>query len=673
MASLETRLRLLRDALPGHVLAGTAGHRYPIGERLGEGGQGWVYRATWNEPDGHPVVVKVLRPDETSPDALARFEREASVLRRLSHPHIVRFFDHAHASVRVASTGDTWDLPFTVLEYVHGATLEDVLSRARGEGLGLERARRILRHVGLALQDVHAQGIIHRDLKPSNILIDASAGRETAKVTDFGLAKLAEPSLQRTSALAGVTVGYAPPEQFELGNARVTPRTDVFSFAAIAYETLTGRPAFPLREGEHALIVVTRILNEARPALGRSLSSLPRELQARPDIVAALDEQLARALDPDPMRRHESITELGRAIDGVLASLEAPQVRVPPVPVIPQAAPSYGSLDEAFAKTALADITGPVTRVDAAAAAHHVNRAPTPSRARWAWRVATPAVRPGAVRSARFAPNGAVAIAIGANGMTQWIGERWANIPLDPSIDPRAVRGLTWLANQDLLIFGDASFAARLSPNAGAVRWRSPAPDVVYLGAHVDANGTATLVGERSGARGEAIACVAQLSEAGPLRLFDVAGCARLNAVTRVNATTLLACGDPGMLASLPDHGIPRVVKACEPSLHAVAALPDGTAAAAGSGGFVFRVWPDARYQLETIQTTKDLTTLTIANDGVAWVGGVRTRVLRREGNEWLRVGADIGSAATLVAIWASAQRVLAIADDGAVLEGALR
>ena len=250
----ERRLRALRDVLPGQVLPGTDGSLYPLRERIGEGSQGWVFRATWN--GSVDVVVKVLRPEAATRDTLSRFQREAQVLRMLSqqprpNPHVVRFFDHAYATISVPDTGDTWNLPFTVLEYVDGVTLETVLAAASPAGLGVDRSRRILRHTSLALRDVHAQNVVHRDLKPSNILIALSGEREIAKVTDFGLAKLIDGTGQKTT-FAGATVGYAPPEQFEQGNKRVGRHTDVFSLATIFYELLTGATAFPLplRDGQ---------------------------------------------------------------------------------------------------------------------------------------------------------------------------------------------------------------------------------------------------------------------------------------------------------------------------------------------------------------------------------------------------------------------------------------
>src|SRR5215472_2804999 len=129
MLPAASRLLALRDWLPGQVLCGTQGAQYHLRERVGEGGQGWVFRASWDEPGGYAVVVKVLRPDAVTPESLARFEREAQVLRMLGqavrpNPHIVRFFDHATAHLSVPGGAEPIDLPFTVLEYVHGTNLQ---------------------------------------------------------------------------------------------------------------------------------------------------------------------------------------------------------------------------------------------------------------------------------------------------------------------------------------------------------------------------------------------------------------------------------------------------------------------------------------------------------------------------------------------------------------------
>ena len=337
MFAPDPRLIALRDALAGQVLRGNV--NYHLRERIGEGGQGWVFKANWDEPGGLVVIVKVLRPDAINSEALRRFQREAEVLRLLSqgrpNPHIVRFFDHAVAHVRSPLGSELLPLPFTVLEYVNGPTLEHVLKAVRGRGLPVERVRRLVRQVVLALDVVHAQKVVHRDLKPSNILLANEAGTEIAKVTDFGLVKLVDVNLQRTTTLAGASLGYAPPEQYEQGNQRVTPRTDVFSLAAITFEMLSGGLAFPYKEGENPLLIVTRILNGQRPSLARSIDGVAPELAAKPEILEALDVHLGRALSADPDERHGSVQEYWQAIEPLLRAVNEPRAGTPYPSVAP--------------------------------------------------------------------------------------------------------------------------------------------------------------------------------------------------------------------------------------------------------------------------------------------------------------------------------------------------
>ena len=139
MFNQDPRLVALRDSLPGRVLRGSGRVEYHLRERIGEGGQGWVFTANWDEPGGFVVIVKVLRPDAVNPDTLRRFQREADVLRMLSqqgqpNPYIVRFFDHATAVLSTVD-GEPHTLPFTVLEYVNGTTLERVLDSNPGRGM----------------------------------------------------------------------------------------------------------------------------------------------------------------------------------------------------------------------------------------------------------------------------------------------------------------------------------------------------------------------------------------------------------------------------------------------------------------------------------------------------------------------------------------------------------
>jgi len=669
-------LRALALALPGQVLPGSEGRRYPLGEIVGEGGQGWVFRATWN--GSVDVVVKVLRPDATTPESLARFQREAQVLRTLSqqsspNPHIVRFFDHAYASVYVEATGDHWDLPFTVLEMVEGVTLERALADAQPSGLGLDRARRILRHVVFALRDVHAHDVIHRDLKPSNILLASPGEREIAKVTDFGLAKLLNPGLARTTALAGATVGYAPPEQFEKGNLRVGRHTDVFSLAAIFYELISGRAAFPLHEQAHPLFVMVRILNDARPAFARVRDRLPRELAERNDVIAAIDAALSRALSPRPEERHPTVAEFHAEIEQALDALRAnPSLRANAAAgvVVHRSAPP-GDLDRQMlsaAKTmpaeAAARAAAPASERPRPAAASSESLAPK-------WRLVGAPLASDMMLRITVSPSAETAVSAGPHGIAFWEGRSWARLDAPPSFDVRASRATAWLGRHAFFA-GASPTVIGVAADRSVATWRFDAPGIVFHGASADPSGV-VLAGERPTADG-VVGVVAELPlgrRAGhPVRLLDVPGCGPLRAAVRV-ANGFLACGDMGALVLARERAPLSMVRACDATLHDLLPFADGTAIVVGAGAFAFRVLPGLELELEAMQTKRDLFTIARGPDGAAWCGGAQQRVLRRAASGWMREGSLAGPA-RVRALHVAPSRVLAFMDDGAVLEGLL-
>jgi serine/threonine-protein kinase len=689
MPSADPRLLALRDWLPGQVLRGTHGAQYHLRERLGEGGQGWVFRASWDEPGGYSVVVKVMRPDAVTSESFARFEREAHVLRMLGqavrpNPHVVRFFDHATARLSGPSGGDPIDLPFTVLEYVHGTTLEEVLAKGAGVGLVLDRTRRIARQIALAVEDVHAHKVVHRDLKPSNVLLAKEGGGEIAKVTDFGLVKLVDIGLARTSAVAGAALGYAPPEQFERGNQRVSRRTDVFSFAAVLYEMLTGVKAFPYGEAENPLVVVTRLLNGPRPSLATTRGVLPRELAMRPDVVAALDGLILRATAAEPMERHASIGELWRAIEQLL---DAASERSSP----PMAAP-IGDLASAAVDTSTAmDLPAPLGVAPRAASSvsrdeHAVGwrRSSEPPElkvappAAWRWRLLVPAVAKAAVRTAVFDPGGDAAIALGLSGLLHWEGSGWIRGSFAPDVDLRTVRGLTWLRRGELLVYGEG-LVVRLVPGKASDHWVSPDCEVTFFGAHVDApEATVTLVGQRAGrrtarGRADAMAAVAQFSRGILMSLSDVSPCTCLRGVTRTSTGEIVCCGDSGTIVRVDERVGHNVASICGGNLHAIAALPDGGAVTVGAGGHALSLSARLQAQLEAVQTTRDLFALAVEPTGVAWAGSAHARILRRTAGSWVRMSAELGLSSSVIALWASAEVVRAICDDGAIIEGECR
>jgi len=669
----DPRLLALRDLLPGRVLEGTRGARYHVRERIGEGGQGWVYTAAWDEPGGFLVILKLLRPDAVTPEALSRFEREAQVLRMLGqaarpNPHIVRFFDHASARLPSPMGGDPVELRYTVLEYVRGQTLETVLAQTRNVGLALDRTRRIGRQVTLALSDVHAHKIVHRDLKPSNVLLANEGGTEVAKVTDFGLVKVVDMSLGKTTALAGASLGYAPPEQFEQGNRRVSARTDVFSFATMLYEMLTGVRAFPYGDGENPLIIVTRLLNGPRPSLVHTRGALPPELAQRRDLVERLDAIIVRATASEPNERHASIDELWGEVEPVLRGAGERRLSSPPAADAATASRQAGLLE-----------TLETTQQEGGAEAD----AKLANPAAWAWRVRVPPVRAGAVKSAAFDASGDAAVAVGTAGLLRWAGAGWTQVALPQDLDVRLLRGVIWLRAGEILLYGARSTAVRLVPGAGLEPWQMPDREVTFLGAHADPQGTVTLVGERparravrGGGQTTTMGTIAQFARGTVTLVSDASACARLRAATRLRSGIVVACGDWGAIVRLELGVAEHVASVCGGHLHAITAMPDGGALTVGAGGHALSLSPRLQAQLEAVQTTRDLLALAVDGNGngsCAWAGSAQARLLRRTptaGSSWVRMSGELGLQSSVVALWVTPRAVRAICDDGAVVEG---
>ena len=199
-----------------------------IGELIGQGGMGFVFRARQRHLD-RDVALKILHSELQQDPAFAkRFEREAQALARLNHPNIVSVYDSGHTEA-----GNY----YFVMEYVDGVNLRDVL---HGGHLEPEKALAVVPQVCDALQYAHEKGIVHRDIKPENILLDS---RGQVKIADFGLAKLLDPSSQNENlSQAGQRMGtahYMAPEQAQ-GATEVDHRADIYSLGVVFYEMLTG-------------------------------------------------------------------------------------------------------------------------------------------------------------------------------------------------------------------------------------------------------------------------------------------------------------------------------------------------------------------------------------------------------------------------------------------------
>jgi hypothetical protein len=202
---------------------------YEIGELLGRGGMGLVFRAT-QKALKRPVALKIiLSGAHAGAEERTRFRTEAEAVARLHHPGIVHIYD----------VGEQAGCPYLALEFVEGGSLAEQL---HGTPMAPRRAAQLILDLARAVQHAHEQGIVHRDLKPANVLVTEDG---VAKITDFGLAKLldAEQRQTRTGAVLG-SPSYMAPEQAE-GKARaIGPAADIYALGAILYELLTGRPPF---------------------------------------------------------------------------------------------------------------------------------------------------------------------------------------------------------------------------------------------------------------------------------------------------------------------------------------------------------------------------------------------------------------------------------------------
>ncbi|MGF1465322.1 MAG: 7TM diverse intracellular signaling domain-containing protein [Sandaracinaceae bacterium] len=253
---------------------------YRLGELLGEGGMGRVFRGT-HHLLGREAAVKLLPPTRLGPEAIQAFEAEARITSLLDHPNIVQIYECGYLE---------HDVFYYAMELVHGASLQDVVDRCGP--MPAPRAVHVLAKSVAALAAAHARGIVHRDIKPSNILVCRERRRdESVKVVDFGVAKPSgayPPSGQATG-----TRLYMAPETLD-GCGEVSPAMDVYALGAVGHFLLTGRHAFrdpgPLaaltRRGSAPPSVRGRGPGDCSPALDRLLMTMmSRAPLDRPDLA----------------------------------------------------------------------------------------------------------------------------------------------------------------------------------------------------------------------------------------------------------------------------------------------------------------------------------------------------------------------------------------------------
>jgi serine/threonine-protein kinase len=296
---------------------------YRVTDELSSGGMGTVFLAH-HELLGKPAAVKLLRPELTSRSELVqRFFTEARAASAIRHPGIVDVFDFGYTDDHRA---------YLVMELLEGETLFDRIAKGPLPELA---AARIARGIASALSAAHATGIVHRDLKPDNVFLVPDAdlpGGERAKVLDFGIAKLVDPSgaplgsqHTQTGALVGTPL-YMAPEQARAAST-IDHRADLYSLGCLLYEMLVGAPPFDATGIGAGEVIAMQLFSEATPPRAR-----------RPDVSREIDAIVMRLLQKEPADRYQSAAEVTAALDGVFAASATKQWPAPSL-AMPAATP----------------------------------------------------------------------------------------------------------------------------------------------------------------------------------------------------------------------------------------------------------------------------------------------------------------------------------------------
>jgi serine/threonine protein kinase/tetratricopeptide (TPR) repeat protein len=271
--------------------------RFEVLELIGKGGMGSVYKV-FDKEIKKIFAIKVMQEDLSKDQvALKRFEQEVEATCQLTHPNLVATYGHGKTANGT---------PYLVMEYLPGEALSDLLIR---EGpLEATRALRLWKQICDALAHAHESGVIHRDLKPTNVIISKSEdGTETARLVDFGIAKIITSASRETHNLTETGTVFGSPQYMSPEHClgfKMDERSDIYSLGCMVYEMLTGNTPF---SDSNAVQVVVKHINEEAQSF-----SADRKMDK---VGKRLEGVTLKCLEKDPERRYQSIAEIVKDLD----------------------------------------------------------------------------------------------------------------------------------------------------------------------------------------------------------------------------------------------------------------------------------------------------------------------------------------------------------------------
>lgn len=626
--------------IASEVLPGVS---YVLESAIGRGGFATAFLASRRGPDGQfPVVLKIMRPSAAvqGREMIARlFKKEVVALGRLNErvpptPFVVRLLDSG--SLRQVSEGQSWEVPWLAIEYVHGGVEGETLSkrvrysvRHTAFAFEPERAAHLIRQLAGGLSEIHAVEVVHRDLKPSNVLCCGFGPSEVVKISDFGIARPTGVTSTFGKLSLG-TPGYVAPEQMHL-REEIGPWTDVFSFAGVVFYMLAGEKYFdvtsPIDGVFAASSAVRRSLLDAR--------ALSPSLREQPDACRALDDALRRATAADPRDRFESAAAFAAAL----------------LPWLRQAPMSLGSQRHASSV-----VSGHGVRIE--------EREP----AGWKWVARRLPGGDTVVVDVAWSSDGHC-LAPTQRGLSYWDGSNWMELhppPLSPIHMVRALDAGRWLlsgSGGQLHVFDGNEALPTLTCPDPALTLTAFAGDLQDLAAMVAVapNGSQLLLSYCGGHW---------------LKPLPVEFAASVPGFVRLDAERWLVTGrnrSGGAFAGIYrplEWRLEVVAQPDVPALVAAANQPQAAIGIAAGGSAVVEV---GRGGVRELQVSSKTSWSACGVDvlGGRWVAGAgRVWFAPSSGGGWREVWCDPGWQSPFVSLYADVGRVLAVTADGGVLEG---